>query len=619
MNPAEGATPPRPRPRRWSRAATAAVVSLLVVAGVGPAGARARSVAAPPPGGSISWLAMGDSYSSGEGDINTDPKDRCQRADGVAPRAKAWPVAARDQVAASGLQVNRFDFVACTGNITNDWRSQFAEVGSRRADLVTYTFGGNNLGFADVLYGCIGANVAAAAGAYVSGALTFVGWDAPWQGCSVPENELTARIDKWAGKPSNSTHDTGLSLPDLLSGVATDAVTPGGKIVVVGYPQLFEESGRWPTWSNRCERVRRSDANMLRGVIANTNQTIRTAVEQASGKHNGVEIAFVDAAPVFEGQDGRHGLCSDQPWINGLAVLADGRKERAFHPTPQGHAALGTAVAGRVAQLDLSTLRPCEPDLLYQAAAQKEGFSADDPSYRTAANPEGPVATGARCVGDWAVAGISRPNVGTTDGFTLFRWADGRWNDLTGPLDPPNDTCQLIDKGVPADIATVLQAPETPGIDINTFCANRPPEDTRPPATTTTTKPRSGTGGAIGGAPGGAPPPGPTPVLGRNTGPYQEGFGTPRPSRVYFGGVSSGSVDSITWDDWGGETARGNGTGFYVAPGAIQADNQESPAKIVAFDLGDCGGTLAYRKITWYFPAFGETFDPANANDICDG
>jgi hypothetical protein len=40
---------------------------------------------------------------------------------------------------------------------------------------------------------------------------------------------------------------------------------------------------------------------------------------------------------------------------------------------------------------------------------------------------------------------------------------------------------------------------------------------------------------------------------------------------------------------------------------------------VVAFDLGLCEGRLVYRAIQWYFPTYGEAFDPNFFINICTG
>ncbi len=42
-------------------------------------------------------------------------------------------------------------------------------------------------------------------------------------------------------------------------------------------------------------------------------------------------------------------------------------------------------------------------------------------------------------------------------------------------------------------------------------------------------------------------------------------------------------------------------------------------ATIVAFDLGTCDGKLMYQAVEWYFPKNGQTFNPSQFEDICNG
>ncbi len=70
---------------------------------------------------------------------------------------------------------------------------------------------------------------------------------------------------------------------------------------------------------------------------------------------------------------------------------------------------------------------------------------------------------------------------------------------------------------------------------------------------------------------------------------------------------------------WGQRQATGTGTSTYVAPDQTTVQGSEQSARIVAFNLGECRGPLAYRAVTWYFPQHGETFDPARYIDICAG
>lgn len=171
--------------------------------------------------------------------------------------------------------------------------------------------------------------------------------------------------------------------------------------------------------------------------------------------------------------------------------------------------------------------------------------------------------------------------------------------------------------------ATTLVSPQRPSSAPTTTTA--PP--TTPPSPTTTLPPPTAppTMAPPTMAPAPAPPRGPTgpaatqaPVLGNpNWALYSIGFGTVRPARLSSGGDPTGIIDDVTWEDWGGPRATGHGTAVDVRGTETVAAAGSYTAEIVAFDLGDCEGRPGYRKVTWYFPQFGETFDPTAAWDVC--
>jgi hypothetical protein len=109
------------------------------------------------------------------------------------------------------------------------------------------------------------------------------------------------------------------------------------------------------------------------------------------------------------------------------------------------------------------------------------------------------------------------------------------------------------------------------------------------------------------------------PTLGVVWAPYQDGYGTARPSRVPNGGDPTGIIASITWSSWGGAQATGTGVGFWHAPNATVADGTNAPATIVAWDLGPCNGKQVYRAVNWYFPSKGETLNKNQYINICTG
>jgi hypothetical protein len=112
----------------------------------------------------------------------------------------------------------------------------------------------------------------------------------------------------------------------------------------------------------------------------------------------------------------------------------------------------------------------------------------------------------------------------------------------------------------------------------------------------------------------------PQPTLGRAWNPNAEGYGTVAPANVNNGGDPTGDIWDITWSSWGGEQAIGTGTSYAIPPGAISvAQSVKQPATIVAYNLGNCDGQLMYQAAKWYFPGYGESFNPAGHYNICTG
>jgi hypothetical protein len=92
-------------------------------------------------------------------------------------------------------------------------------------------------------------------------------------------------------------------------------------------------------------------------------------------------------------------------------------------------------------------------------------------------------------------------------------------------------------------------------------------------------------------------------------------------SEINLNGDGTSFAQGVSWQSWGGREATGRGTAYWVPPGAIQADAVARPAVVVASNLGDCHGRLAYRSVGWYFPTEGETgLGAGNGYDeFCDG
>jgi hypothetical protein len=322
--------------RRWLLPSVALVVVASTLAAPAAAHEEGRT-----------WLAMGDSYSSGEGIPGTVDPD-CQRATGVGTDATAWAVSAyravEDELGFTGQA-----FVACTGAITDDAAIQVGEAENDSAqplqwDVVTFSFGGNNIGFVDVLFGCLDIPN---------------GWDEfdLTPGCDIGENELRERIDGLVGNVAGGPYAGDYGLRGLYDATARH-VAEGGDVLILGYPQLVEEVGRWDGWRraflNQCEGIEAYDVGMLRSATGYLNQQIALAAQAADRRHraDGIRFHFVDIANDPYEYSGnardRHALCSQDPWLNGLTVgITDGdvRPERSFHPTQVGHDNTGRVLA----------------------------------------------------------------------------------------------------------------------------------------------------------------------------------------------------------------------------------------------------------------------------------
>ncbi len=115
------------------------------------------------------------------------------------------------------------------------------------------------------------------------------------------------------------------------------------------------------------------------------------------------------------------------------------------------------------------------------------------------------------------------------------------------------------------------------------------------------------------------------PILGTNWGDYpkgygtQKGYGTAKPTVIDNGGDGTGVVTNIKWKSWGGAKAIGQGTAIYVTPTQSFAEGTLKSATVVAFNLDTCKGKPSYNAVEWYFPQYGESFNPKSYIDDCAG
>ena len=222
-----------------------------------------------------SYVALGDSYSSGTG-------TRSYVADGTSclrsPQAFPSLVAAR-----AGYSLN---FRACSGAVIADVTTAQLGALSSSTSLVTISVGGNDAGFTDVLSTCA------------------LPW---WLG------NCTRAVDRARAFINNT-------LPGRLStlyGQIRDRA-PAARVVVAGYPRIFgDEDCNALTFFSGRERTK---------LNATADLINRRLLEVATS----AGFSFADPTTLFVD----HAVCADQEWLNGLSFPV----VESYHPNRDGHA-----------------------------------------------------------------------------------------------------------------------------------------------------------------------------------------------------------------------------------------------------------------------------------------
>jgi lysophospholipase L1-like esterase len=218
------------------------------------------------------YVALGDSYSSGTGAGSYGSSGSCKRS------ANAYA-----QLWANANAPSSFVFVACSGALTTDVINN--QVGSLTSDtsLVTISIGGNDAGFADVMTDCnLGSDS------------TCVSRNQQAQ--TYARNQLPARLDAVYTQIRNRA--------------------PGARVVVVGYPHIYQLSGSCSVGLSETKR-------------AAINQSSDVLAEVIKGRAGAFGFTFVDGRSAFAG----HEICaSGTRWLNSLTFPVD----ESYHPNAAG-------------------------------------------------------------------------------------------------------------------------------------------------------------------------------------------------------------------------------------------------------------------------------------------
>lgn len=239
------------------------------------------AIAAPATAAGTSYVALGDSYSSGTGtrDYIDDGAD-CDRSS----KAYSSLIAARN-----GLSL---DLVACQGAVTGDVLNGQVSHLSSSTSYVTITIGGNDVGFSNVLTECAKPGWMSDCDGAIDG------------GYSKLDNELPAKLDA------------------VFDAIATRA--PNATVVVAGYPHIFMGED-----CNAATFFSPEEEDRLNGAVDDLETLTRSRASAAG-------LGYVSPVAAFTG----HAVCDDPEWVNGLSnPIRD-----SYHPNVAGHAGYASVI-----------------------------------------------------------------------------------------------------------------------------------------------------------------------------------------------------------------------------------------------------------------------------------
>lgn len=334
-----------------------------------------------PAGTTNEYVALGDSYSAGEGLSPYLPGTSVESI----IQNRNHNMCHRSNQAYSYVLHDRYwtkppipSFVACSGSITNDLYAPNNAVNMKldgsapegpqldaitsTTKLVTLTMGGNDVGFVDIFRAC---------------AANLLSWGPSCQNTKVKlwapdpprfyERSLASlvdgRIQALKGTavattfplfPDSPARAYGQAQPihswsSILKEIKKRAA-PDAKIIIAGYPQLLSAKNGY-VWDAPGSSylaigrvgvtnvlIRKAPASWILSKIDEANQGIRAA---AVGM-NDPNIQYADVAAAFNG----HAIGDSQPWIFYLTGSdSDNLDRRSLHPTADGQKAYELAIA----------------------------------------------------------------------------------------------------------------------------------------------------------------------------------------------------------------------------------------------------------------------------------
>ena len=262
------------------------------------------------PSTKLQYVAMGDSYSSGEGNPSFIPstnssEDKCHRS------TDAYPYLLADD---SDLNLHLVSNVACSGATTSDVLGEAeaddplgkdgepAQIGalSDQTNVVTLTVGGNDVGFAPYMTYCI---------------TNFCG---PVTNSAFYNTELSV------------VEATGFSdaLVNTYETILDDA--PNAQVYVSEYPYLTTDT------ETLCDAV---DVSGVYGLTTELNSVIDTAVGTVAADNSRLHLVPANASgSPFADKN----ICGSDSYFNNDVLLPSEDQVYSYHPNSSGHGAFKT-------------------------------------------------------------------------------------------------------------------------------------------------------------------------------------------------------------------------------------------------------------------------------------
>lgn len=254
------------------------------------------------------WVALGDSYSAGEGNRPFDDDRACNRS-----RAAAYPLLVTRALVDDGIDVE-LTFTACSKAVAGDLAGQAATVDDR-TDLVTATIGGNDAGFGDLVLGCL-----------ATGTLRLLPGIEP---CLADDAALPQRMASVRAR-----------VIDALEPIAA-RLRPDARFLLVGYPNPVPPDVA-------CELFGADEATKATTIAEALDDTLAgVALELEQVEYVSMLEPFAD-----------HHVCADEAWIRGLEPYVSTREKPtlggSFHPTVAGQQGYADVLYERIRAVALA-------------------------------------------------------------------------------------------------------------------------------------------------------------------------------------------------------------------------------------------------------------------------